>query len=368
MLISTRKKEPNMTVIIPYSFVGAGVPFVDSYTAGTFGDLPAGTTTLDWTASWATTIGTLAPLYPAISAQVVAGNAKWSNICDVLFVNVPDSGAPIAVTGPVARHFVVLGNAALDLAASTWPGLGANQAFGFYSPANPSPPLPPNVFGSTAWDASPGVAFASGGLFELLGEPNTGSLAWGMAHELGHSVFNFPDNGGTSTWPSDPSSIMYPSITGPLAGPNATDIAFAQQIYGAPTTNAQKVGVNGLIGQIYSCYMGARRSPPDVLGLAFWNNLGASGILPGLCLNLMSANGIFNNSPATPEFVTMCYEGILGRAPEPAGLAFWTGPGTTNAGALQGIATSVEAANGSATYGTTGRVGKFPNGTPLWFE
>ena len=358
-----------MTTLVPYSFVAGGIGF--DPTATFF--IPRGSITLDWNASWNTVLGPFGT-NNFVGNQWKYGNKLFTDHCDVLFINVPDSGAPIKSLDSVWRNFIATpietyGN---PFSASTdGPGSAATPPFGFYTPSGPGPALPPNVFGGTLWNPYPGVSYfggpAGGGtLGYLLGSPATNQLGWSAAHEACHGVFNLPDNGGISSFPADMTSILWPS-EGPCPTPNAADIALFQKIYGAPKTNSQLLGPSALLGVIYSCYMGAKGTPPDNAGLVYWYNLGASA-LPSLCANLMTASSPnFPNSPTSAAFVSEVYLRVLGRAPDPSGAAFWLS-NPSNAAVLLGIASSTEAAIGSPVYGTTGRVGAFPNGSPLWFS
>jgi len=84
----------------------------------------------------------------------------------------------------------------------------------------------------------------------------------------------------------------------------------------------------GKVPPVVRLYLAAFQRIPDYGGLLYWTNVFAQGIpLAGIA-------DFFVNSPefqatygalSNGEFVTLLYQNVLGRGPDPDGLAFWTG-------------------------------------------
>jgi len=308
--------------LVPYSTVGAGIAV-----NGQFGTVP-GTVTLDWEAAWTAAAQGLP--FPPIDTLMKEGFAIYEATCGILFIRVEDSGEPLAVSpkpdvGPVMRFCVAPAGPAVDFLSDT--NLGG-----------------PGAWGSSCWNSnvqSPPTTYMS----EMLGSNWVPRI---MAHELSHSLLNKTDSY------LDATSVYYPLVyeltTVPIM--NASDIADAQAVYGAPQTSSALVGMGALLGEIYSAYMGSRNAAPDNAGLVFWHNLISAKpeLFATLCADLVGTG------PATEANVTQYYQNCLGRVPDAAGLAFWLK--FNAAQVLHGVATSVEAGSLRAAQFTSG----------LWFS
>lgn len=103
-------------------------------------------------------------------------------------------------------------------------------------------------------------------------------------------------------------------------------------------------------------YQAALGRAPDPLGLAYWvSTLNGGASLHDLAASFISSSEFQSRFPGAQQdptaFVNQLYQNILGRQPDPSGLAFWTGLLTNGQGdaatVLAGIAESAE--NVSAT-------------------
>ena len=88
------------------------------------------------------------------------------------------------------------------------------------------------------------------------------------------------------------------------------------------------LGADGTAGQMYRLYGAALGRTPDVVGLGHWTSAVQSGALSlsdaiaGLTGSAEFAGGYASQTDV--GFVTQLYANVLGRAPDAAGLAFWT--------------------------------------------
>ena len=110
------------------------------------------------------------------------------------------------------------------------------------------------------------------------------------------------------------------------------------------------VTVNAVIRE----YQGAFGTVPDQGGVAFWVHAIDNGTASLATLSTAFAlssqfgtlyNGATATTPANTTLVTAFYQNVLGRAPDAAGLAFWTSSGLNAAQLLQAFTQSAENIN-----------------------
>ena len=86
--------------------------------------------------------------------------------------------------------------------------------------------------------------------------------------------------------------------------------------------------INGSAGQAYRLYQAAFNRTPDSAGLGYWIGVmdkGSSlGNVAGNFINSNEFKAIYGASLTNQQLVTRFYENILHRAPEAAGLAYWS--------------------------------------------
>jgi hypothetical protein len=142
--------------------------------------------------------------------------------------------------------------------------------------------------------------------------------------------------------------LRRPADTGALS-------SFGNALTASTVTHASLVNTlfgstefNTFVGPVSRLYMAAFHRVPDVGGLDNWVNYVRGGN------SLQSAADAFVASPEfqltygslnDTQYVTLLYENVLGREPDPAGLASWTGllgSGTSRGGVLIGFSESQE--------------------------
>lgn len=109
---------------------------------------------------------------------------------------------------------------------------------------------------------------------------------------------------------------------------------------------------NAAPGLVNALYRGILGREGDARGLSFWTEqLDAGRSVIDVARNfLLSAEGGAANTVAISTYITNLYQSVLGRAPEAAGLSFWTnvantlGPVNGRAAVADGIVRSAEAA------------------------
>ncbi len=91
---------------------------------------------------------------------------------------------------------------------------------------------------------------------------------------------------------------------------------------------ALDTGADGLAGQSYRLYQAAFARTPDSAGVGFWMNALDSGlalsVIAGGFVNSDEYKALYASTLTNRELVTKYYTNILGRAPEQAGLDYWT--------------------------------------------
>lgn len=105
--------------------------------------------------------------------------------------------------------------------------------------------------------------------------------------------------------------------------------------------------------EVYRLYQATLGRAPDPAGLQGWTAALAEGgvlraIVPGF-INSTEFRNLYGNTSDT-AFVTLLYQNVLGRAPDPAGLAGWLArmqAGLDRAGVVLGFAESVEFVRGT---------------------
>jgi hypothetical protein len=103
--------------------------------------------------------------------------------------------------------------------------------------------------------------------------------------------------------------------------------------------------------EVYRLYWGALGRAPDPEGLAGWTNILNSGVSLQSVANGFVGSQEFQNlygSPSDNDFVTLLYQNVLHRLPDPGGLTFWLGQlssGETRAQVVLGFTQSLEDIN-----------------------
>ena len=86
--------------------------------------------------------------------------------------------------------------------------------------------------------------------------------------------------------------------------------------------------INGNAGQAYRLYQAAFNRTPDSGGLGYWiGAMDKGSSLDSVADNFIHSiefKGIYGANPSNQQLVTRFYENILHRAPEAAGLAYWS--------------------------------------------
>jgi len=105
-------------------------------------------------------------------------------------------------------------------------------------------------------------------------------------------------------------------------------------------------------------YQAAFGRVPDVAGVTYWTGVVASNPSALANLNTIFASsteftaryGATATTPANPALVTSLYTNVLGRAPDAAGLAYWSSQNLTAAQLLQSFAQSPEFVTNTASF------------------
>ena len=88
-------------------------------------------------------------------------------------------------------------------------------------------------------------------------------------------------------------------------------------------------GASGNAGIIFRIYQAAFNRTPDLGGVSFWTNSFDNGTsLQSITQGFAGSaefKGIYGTSPTNNQIVDTFYKNVLGRAAEPAGIAFWVG-------------------------------------------
>jgi hypothetical protein len=129
--------------------------------------------------------------------------------------------------------------------------------------------------------------------------------------KLYYAVFNrAPDSSGLLYW-----------LGAAQGGWSLDQIAAA---FMSTTEFRMAYGGKSLSQQVSIAYQNVLGRAPDPAGQAYWQNMIQSGALsfPGFIVQLTLSNELAQRLGATPQ-VTMVYIGMLRRAPDPAGLAYW---------------------------------------------
>jgi Ca2+-binding RTX toxin-like protein len=116
--------------------------------------------------------------------------------------------------------------------------------------------------------------------------------------------------------------------------------------------------ISGVGGAVYRLYQATFNRTPDLGGLGFWISVGDTGAtVEGMAQGFVGSAEFVNTYGAlnNAAFVTQLYANVLHRAPDAAGLAFWTSVldgGSSRSGELAGFSESPE--NQAALIGVIG--------------
>ena len=104
------------------------------------------------------------------------------------------------------------------------------------------------------------------------------------------------------------------------------------------------------VGPVSRLYLAAFDRVPDQPGLINWVNFLKANSLQSVADTFTASQEFTNHygSSSDTDYVTQLYQNVLGRAPDPAGLANWTGllaSGTTRGQVLIGFSQSPEGTN-----------------------
>ena len=182
----------------------------------------------------------------------------------------------------------------------------------------------------------------------------TGSDGYGVLYsdaELDPAVRTSPTaliayNDGTGTFPSVGGAADALRTTAPTDAKGGRYVSNLDSIAAATPSN----------DAVYRLYEGAVGRAPDAAGNAFWSGLLESGVMvtavaQGLLQSAESQNFLQTDTGNT-AFVASLYQDVLGRMEDAAGAGFWTGllnSGTSKAAVLAGFASSAEAIEHNAT-------------------
>jgi hypothetical protein len=171
------------------------------------------------------------------------------------------------------------------------------------------------------------------------------------------SVVTFPGNRSRYTIAVAGSGF---TVTDTEFGGTPVTVTASQRLQFADTNIA--FDTTGITGQAYRLYRAAFNRTPDAAGLGFW----ISVMDGGQSLNSVSAGfvtstefkALVGTNPTNRELVTALYSNVLGRAPDAAGVDFWTGvldsKASDVAGVLAGFSESGENKTGTAALIATG--------------
>jgi hypothetical protein len=124
------------------------------------------------------------------------------------------------------------------------------------------------------------------------------------------------------------------------------------------STVALDIGGNG--GQAYRLYQAAFNRTPDGAGLGFWISVldkgGSLSSIAGGFVNSDEFKVAYAGALSNHDLVTQFYQNILHRAPEPAGLTYWTGVLDTKAAGSSDVLAAISE-SGENQAGLIGVIG-----------
>lgn len=107
--------------------------------------------------------------------------------------------------------------------------------------------------------------------------------------------------------------------------------------------------IQGNAGNAYRLYQAAFDRTPDIAGLSFWVHALDTGVniqtVAQDFVNSSEFQAVFGTNPTNQQLAYAMYQNVLGRTPDPAGLAFWVAAlnnGTPVGQVLEGFAVSSE--------------------------
>jgi Ca2+-binding RTX toxin-like protein len=127
-------------------------------------------------------------------------------------------------------------------------------------------------------------------------------------------------------------------------------LAGVERLMFADTALALDVDVDGAAGQVYRLYRAAFDRTPDSAGVGYWIALVDRGIsMPDVALSFVRSvefAKLYGQQPSNLDLVNHFYRNVLDRAPDAAGVEYWTGildnKLATAAGVLAGFSESAE--------------------------
>lgn len=133
-----------------------------------------------------------------------------------------------------------------------------------------------------------------------------------------------------------------------------------ERISFSDATVALDIAGNG--GQAYRLYQAAFNRAPDAGGLGFWISvLDKGGSLSDIAAGFVGSaefRTAYGVTPSNHDLVTQFYQNILHRAPEAAGLAFWTGLLDSNAAGTSDVLAAIS----ESSENQAGLIGVIGNG------
>lgn len=198
-------------------------------------------------------------------------------------------------------------------------------------------------------------------------------LAYGGNDLIHASAGNDKVDGGdgfdTMTWGGDFADYTVTRSANGFKVASLTDgsvetVANVERLSFADKIVATDVSANSAGGEVFRLYEAAFGRLPDESGLTYWTDRVNAGVAPDAVASAFIASAEFQSRYGTHlsnhDLVNGFYENVLHRAPDAAGLAYWTGlldrQAATGAQVLAAISDSPEHIDGTAALIANGLV------------
>lgn len=208
------------------------------------------------------------------------------------------------------------------------------------------------------------IVYGNGGNDLLIGEAGNDILYGGDGKDLlvGGSSNDWI-NGGTdldTAYYSGSSSQYdiaggsdYAAIADKVSGRDGSDVLIGvERLHFSNTNIALDKGAGENAGEAYRMYKAALDREPDVIGLGAWISVLDNGAslehVAGGFIDSIEFEEKYGEDPSNERFVTLLYNNVLNRDPDPEGFAGWTGVlnrGESKESVLIGFSESIENIN-----------------------